>query len=145
MPREFKRTDRVGDQIQRELAWLIQRELKDPRIGMINITDVKVSRDMGYADVYITLLSTEELTAEAEPVQRSLEALRSAAGFLRNAIGKSMKLRMVPHLRFHFDALAGQSRRLDALIAKATGHKPAVQQDEAPTDDADDASGEVNS
>lgn len=119
MPRDFKRTDRIADQIQKELAWLIQREIKDPRLGMVTIHDVRVSRDMGYADIYYTLLSTEELTPESDEVQESLKILKGAAGYLRTALAKAMKLRTIPYLRFHFDTLAGESRQLDALINKA--------------------------
>jgi len=72
MPREFTRADRIADQIQRELAQLIQREVKDPRLGMVNISEVRVTRDFGYADIYITLLSAEELTEESPRSSRAL-------------------------------------------------------------------------
>lgn len=126
MPKEFSRIDRIADQIQRELAQMIQREIKDPRLGMVTINAVKVSRDMGYADIYVSLLTTEELTEESESVQASLGVLRKAAGFLRGQLGRAMKLRMVPHLRFHFDSLLGKSRRMDALINEAVGKAPPV-------------------
>ncbi len=126
MPKEFSRIDRIADQIQRELAQMIQREIKDPRLGMVTINAVKVSRDMGYADIYVSLLTTEELTEESESVQASLDVLRKAAGFLRGQLGRAMKLRMVPHLRFHFDTLLGKSRRMDALINEAVGKAPPV-------------------
>lgn len=134
MPKEFSRIDRIADQIQRELAQMIQREIKDPRLGMVTINAVKVSRDMGYADIYVSLLTTEELTEESESVQASLGVLRKAAGFLRGQLGRAMKLRMVPHLRFHFDTLLGKSRRMDALINEAVGKAPPVSR----TDDDDD-------
>ena len=69
MAREYSRVERIGDQMQRELAQLIQREVKDPRVGMVTVNDVKVSRDLGYADIYISLLSTEELTEDSPEVQ----------------------------------------------------------------------------
>lgn len=147
MPKEFSRIDRIGDQIQRELAQMIQRDIKDPRVGMVTVNAVKVSRDMGYADIYVSLLTTEELTAESEPVKESLAVLNKAAGFLRGQLGRAMKLRMVPNLRFHFDALLGKSRHMDALINEAVGKKSAVvvNQDTSPDDsdasDAPDASG----
>lgn len=134
MPKEFSRIDRIGDQIQRELAQMIQRDIKDPRLGMVTVNAVKVSRDMGYADIYVSLLTTEELTEESESVQESLAVLRKAAGFLRGQLGRAMKLRMVPHLRFHFDALLGKSRRLDALINEAVGKAPPV----SGSDETDD-------
>lgn len=119
MAREFSRADRVGDQMQRELARLIQREVKDPRLGMITLSEVRVSRDYGYADIYITLLSAEELSEDDEKVQENLEILQEAAGFLRRRLGKIMTLRVIPRLRFHFDKLAGESRRMESLIRRA--------------------------
>ena len=59
MPKEFSRIDRVADQIQRELAQMVQRDIKDPRLGMVTVNAVKVSRDLGYADVYVSLLTTD--------------------------------------------------------------------------------------
>jgi ribosome-binding factor A len=126
MPREFSRIDRIGDQMQRELAQLIQREIKDPRVGMVTVNAVKVSRDLGYADIYVSLLSTEELTEESSEVEESIAVLNRAAGFLRGQVGRAMKLRVVPQLRFHFDALQGYSRKMDNLIRKAVGSAPAV-------------------
>lgn len=134
MPREFSRVERVADQIQRELAYLIQREVKDPRLGMVNISEVRVTRDFGYADVYITLLSTEELTEESPDVQDSLKALKKASGFLRGKLAKSMRMRAVPELRFRFDKLAGQSRRMESLIRQAV----ASDRDSNPDDDEGD-------
>ncbi|GGE53706.1 ribosome-binding factor A [Streptosporangium jomthongense] len=135
MPREFSRIDRIGDQMQRELAQLIQREVKDPRVGMVTVNAVKVSRDLGYADIYVSLLSTEELDAESPEVRESIAVLNKASGFLRGQVGRAMKLRVIPQLRFHFDALQGYSRRMDRLIREAVGDKPAVKQnDENPGD-----------
>jgi ribosome-binding factor A len=130
MPREFSRIDRIGDQMQRELAQLIQREIKDPRVGMVTVNAVKVSRDLGYADIYVSLLSTEEFTAESPEVKESIAVLNRAAGFLRGQVGRAMKLRVVPLLRFHFDALQGYSRKMDNLIRKAVGDAPVVSRDE---------------
>ena len=136
MPREFSRIDRIGDQMQRELARLIQREVKDPRVGMVTVNAVKVSRDLGYADIYVSLLSTEELTEESREVKESIAVLNKASGFLRGQVGRAMKLRVVPQLRFHFDTLQGYSRKMDSLIREAVGDKPAVQRNE--DDDQDD-------
>ncbi|BES73001.1 30S ribosome-binding factor RbfA [Marinobacter nanhaiticus D15-8W] len=143
MPKEFSRIDRVADQIQKELALLVQREIKDPRLGMVTINAVKVSRDLGYADVYISLLTTEELTEDDERVRDSLKVLRNAAGFLRSQLGRAMKLRVVPQLRFHFDTLGGKSRHIDSLIDQAMGKKPAVGPDnEGGSNEHDSREGE---
>ncbi|MFL1467842.1 30S ribosome-binding factor RbfA [Marinobacter sp. HN1S83] len=135
MPREFSRIDRIGDQVQRELAQLIQREVKDPRIGMVTVNAVKVSRDLGYADIYVSLLSTEELTEQSPEVKESLAVLNKASGFLRGQVGRAMKLRVMPQLRFHFDTLQGYSRKMDNLIRQAVGDKPAVSDDDTSSDD----------
>ncbi|QSP95043.1 30S ribosome-binding factor RbfA [Marinobacter salinisoli] len=135
MAREFSRVERIGDQMQRELATLIQREVKDPRVGMVTVNAVKVSRDLGYADVYVSLLSTEELAENSPEVKESLAVLNKAAGFLRGQVGRAMKLRVVPQLRFHFDTLQGYSRRLDSLIRKAVGDEPAVKRDDSEPND----------
>ncbi|WP_018404131.1 30S ribosome-binding factor RbfA [Marinobacter gelidimuriae] len=136
MAREFSRIDRIGDQMQRELAQLIQREIKDPRLGMITVNAVKVSRDLGYADIYVSLLTTEELGAESPEVKESLAVLNKASGFLRGQVGRAMKLRVVPLLRFRFDELQGYSRRLDGLIRKAVGDQPAVSDDSDSADNS---------
>src|SRR5699024_852266 len=113
-PAGFQRTDRIGDHIQRELAHLIRTEMKDPRLGMVTVQEVKVARDMGWADVYFTLLgedSTASLAAE--------EVLNNAAGFLRSCLAKGLNTRTTPRLRFHYDHLPEEADRMSILIAKA--------------------------
>ncbi len=118
MAREFSRTQRIADQMQKDLAQLIQFEVKDPRMGMVTISHVKVAKDLGYADVYITVLPIGEQTQD-DAVAVSLEVLRSAAGFLRHELAKKIKLRVMPQLRFHFDASIERGRHLHSLIEKA--------------------------
>ena len=119
MARDFKRTDRIGDQIQRDLAELIRMELKDPRVGMVTINQVSVAKDLGFADVYVTLLTIDDVNAESEEVRETIKTLNGAAGFLRTELGKRIKLRVIPQLRFHFDSSVGEGRRLDSLIRQA--------------------------
>lgn len=119
MSRDFKRTDRIGDQMQRDLAELIRTEIKDPRIGMVTVNAVSVAKDLGYAEVYITLLTKDELNAQSEQVKLTVKLLNNAAGFLRTELAKRIKLRTIPQLRFHFDASVGEGRRLDNLIRQA--------------------------
>ncbi|MDX1589746.1 MAG: 30S ribosome-binding factor RbfA [Oleiphilaceae bacterium] len=142
MAREFSRADRVGDQMQRELARLIQREVKDPRLGMITLSEVRVSRDYGYADIYITLLSAQELTEDDEKVQENLEILQEAAGFLRGRLGKIMTLRVIPRLRFHFDRLAGESRRMESLIRRAVDSDQGATGEPEPDGPSPDGDGD---
>lgn len=118
MAKDYSRTQRVGDQIQRELAQLIQFELKDPRIGMITVSHVKVARDFGYADVYVTVMPLGSQTQE-EATAASLSVLRQAAGFLRTELSHSLSLRIIPQLRFHYDVSVDRGRHLHSLIEKA--------------------------
>jgi ribosome-binding factor A len=117
MPREFPRTRRVGEQIQRELAGILQEEFKDPRLGMISVSGVEVSRDLAHAKVYISVLGGEEAVSE------TLKVLNKAAGFLRHQLGQRMRLRAVPQLRFLYDASLAEGARMDALIAAAVAGK----------------------
>jgi len=113
MPREFSRTRRVAAQIQRELAELIQFEVKDPRVGLITVSGVDVTRDLAYAKVFVTVLDSEHSIEEA------LEALNHAAGYLRRELGRRMKLRITPELTFLYDASVERGANLSALINSA--------------------------
>lgn len=112
---ESGRDVRVGDFIRDELAAIIQREMRDPRVGMVNITDVKVSRDLSYADVYVS-----SLDATAGPARDELmTVLDKASGFLRSALAKRHSMRTTPRLRFHYDTLVEEGPRMEALIKRA--------------------------
>lgn len=115
MPREFSRTSRVGDFIKQELATLIQLELRDPRIGMVSVTGVEVSRDFSHAKVYVTVFGKESV-ADAEG---SVAALNNAAGFLRTKIAKVNSARTTPRLHFVFDSSISRGAHLSKLIDDA--------------------------
>jgi ribosome-binding factor A len=115
MAKEYSRTQRVADYLQRELAALIQRELRDPRVGMVSITGVDVSRDLGHAKVHCTVLGCDS----GDDARQSLEALNKAAGFLRSQLSRDSSMRSVPQLRFYFDSSVGQGRHLEDLIRRA--------------------------
>jgi ribosome-binding factor A len=117
---------RLADQIQREVAGLIRSELKDPRLGMVTISAVKVSKDMGYAEVYVTVLG-KELDFDPAP---SIAVLNNAAGFLRGALGKSLQVRMIPRLRFHYDEVVMRGNRMAELIQQAIIADEAVHRDD---------------
>jgi ribosome-binding factor A len=118
MGKEYSRTQRIADQMQRELAELIQREIKDPRLGMATVNDVKVSKDLSYADVYVTVLNIANIDDEAA-AETSVDVLRNAAGFLRGELSRRIQLRVMPHLRFHYDRTLVQGRRVSTLIDQA--------------------------
>jgi len=113
MPREFPRTRRVAEQLQRELAALIRMELKDPRLGMVSVSAVQVSRDLSHAKVYISVLGT------AEQTQESIKVLKHAAGYLRHKLGKLLHIRVIPELHFFHDRSLEEGARMSALINKA--------------------------
>lgn len=92
MAREFSRSDRVAQELQKEIAIILQREVKDPRIGMVTVSDVEISRDLAYAKVFVTFLFDSDESA----VERGLEGLNKASGYIRTLVGKAMRLRIVP-------------------------------------------------
>ena len=137
MPREFTRSDRVSDAIQRLLAQVIPAEIRDPRIGMVNINDVTVTRDMAFAKVYVTFVGVDD-------EKQSLDAaaiLNKASGFLRTFLAKELSMRTVPKLQFIYDKTSVKGQALSSLIDRAIAEDRLHPQDEdAATDD--DSKGE---
>jgi len=111
-PRDFKRSERVAGQLRRDLAKLIQQEIKDPELGFVSLSDVEVTRDLSHAKVFITVF-------EPEKAQDSLKALRRASGFLRTRLAKELRLRHVPELHFEHDDSVEKGSHIDELISKA--------------------------
>ena len=103
------RRQKVADQIQRELSGLVQRELRDPRIGMVTFTGVEVSPDFSHAKVYFTVLDKDHLP-------HTLDGLRRAAGYLRSRLAHSIKLYATPELHFFYDESVERGDRLSRLI-----------------------------
>ena len=116
MPRDYPRTRRIAEQIQRELADVIRLELKDPRVPpLVTVTDVELSSDQSHAKVFFTLLGNEHQIADAT------EGLTRAAGFLRTQLAQRMKLRTIPQLEFKYDASVERGMKLSRLIDEAVG------------------------
>lgn len=136
-PQGFQRTDRIADFIQRELSSLIRTEMKDPRVGMVTIQDVKVARDLSYADVYFTLLG-EDISAAPQ----AEEVLTHAAGFLRSALAQNINTRITPRLRFHYDVVPERANQMDVLIRQARAEDAQIMQADAA--DSSDAPSEEN-
>jgi ribosome-binding factor A len=126
MHRNSPRVRRIADQIQRELADLIRLEVKDPRVGMVTLTDVEVTADYGHAKVFFTLLGTEQALHETK------QALDHAAGFLRTQLSQRLRLRTVPQLHFVYDASVERGMRLTRLIDEAV-HGTSKPEDESQT------------
>ena len=117
MPREFTRSERVSDALQREIASLIREHVRDPRVGMLSVTDVTVSRDLSVAKVYVAFVGERS----AEQIKQGLAALNGAAGFLRKLLSSSIALRATPALNFFYGtvrhpvAAAGRDGDADLL------------------------------
>jgi ribosome-binding factor A len=112
MPRDFKRSERVAGTIRRELARLIQMEVKDPEVGFVGLSDVEVTRDLAHAKVFVTVF-------EPDKAAGSVKALNKAAGYLRRRLGQEMRIRAVPELHFEHDASVETGQRMDDLIEAA--------------------------
>jgi ribosome-binding factor A len=120
MPKDYSRTLRVADQIQRELADLIQHEIKDPRVGMITLTGVEVDRDYAHARVFYTTLGNKNENFLVE------KGLQRASGFLRTHLSHRTRLRTVPQLHFIYDESVERGVRLSRLIDEAVAQDKKV-------------------
>jgi len=111
--KSFSRKERVSEQIRRELAELIRTELKDPRVGMISITDVEVTADYAHAKVFFSSMSGSENLAEI------MTGLEKSSGFLRRELGKRISIHTTPQLHFVFDQSLERGADLSKLIQEA--------------------------
>lgn len=116
-----QRLQRLADQIQRELAVLIRDEINDPRLtGFVTISSVKISPDLGYADIYVTVMEPAMDDAmRKDNHEESLAVLNKAAGFLRTELSHLLKTRTTPRLRFHYDEVTANANYMMNLISKA--------------------------
>lgn len=115
MSRVSTRVDKVADLLKKEVALLIQSEVRDPRVGMASVTGVKVSKDLAHASVYVTLLGK----SNAEEAQEGIEALNKASGFLRSMLAKEVSMRITPKLKFIYDDTLVKGQHLTSLIDEA--------------------------
>jgi ribosome-binding factor A len=145
MTKPSPRTQRVADQIQRILADLIMREIRDPRLGMVSVTGVDVSRDFAYATVYVTVMMRDgggldmQLADMGEldrkQIEDSLAVLNHAAGYLRSLLGKELSLRTTPALKFRYDDSIARGRYLSSLIDQALTEDSKHPHDDNVADD----------
>lgn len=120
MAKEFSRARRVAQQLQREVATILQREVKDPRIGMVTVSDVELSGDLQHAKIFVTFFNYGEQggeQTEAERIESGLKGLTEAAGYIRILLGKAMQLRVVPELRFAYDKTLVEGMRISNLVS----------------------------
>jgi len=112
MPREFSRSQRMAEQVRRELAEIVQDELKDPRLGFLSFTEVRMSRDLSHAVVYCSVLNSDDM-------KESIDVLNRATGFIRKSIGRRIRARIVPTLKFVADESIARGAEMDDLISAA--------------------------
>jgi ribosome-binding factor A len=124
---DYNRIRRIGEMIQREIALLLQREIKDPRVKKISISAVKMNRDLSVAKVYYTLLDLVEMKEEDDNerailLTESQQGLDKASGYIRHMLGKQIQLRIIPKLQFCYDESivrgANMSRLIDEVVAR---------------------------
>lgn len=113
--REHGRDLRVGDFIRDELASIIQREMRDPRVGMVSVNEARVSKDLSWVEVYVSSFETKTPEERAELV----EVLNRASGYFRSELAKRHSMRTTPKPRFHYDESVERGPRLESLIESA--------------------------
>ena len=128
MPREFSRSDRVASQMQREIAELLRLQFRDPDLGMVTLSDVEISRDLAVAKLYVSFLGAS--LSEAQCIKKLAERVPE----LRHQLGRRMRLRQMPELKFIFDDSLGRGLRMDALLNRLTLEAGS----DRPTEDADE-------
>ncbi|MGL5336874.1 MAG: 30S ribosome-binding factor RbfA [Enterovibrio sp.] len=125
MAKEFSRVQRVEQQLQKEIALILQREVKDPRIGMVTVSSVESSRDLAYAKVFVTFFTLGDQTP-----QEGLAALREASGFIRSLLGKVIRLRVTPELTFVYDESLTEGMRISNLVTQAVNNDKVNHKDD---------------
>ena len=123
MPREFLRSDRMAEQLRRELAEIVRDEIKDPRLGFISFTEVRMSRDLSHAVIYCSFFNSERQ-------QEAIDVLNRAVGFIRKEIGRRIRARIVPTLKFVIDESVTRGEAMDDLISEAMNRDKKNSSDE---------------
>lgn len=118
MAREFGRAQRVAQELQKEIAIILHREIKDPRVKMATVSGVEVSRDLAYAKVFVTFLNISDQEHETEMVKNGIKVLNGdMAKHIRSLLGKVMRLRIVPELTFFYDSSLVEGMRMSNLVS----------------------------
>ena len=119
MAKEFGRPQRVSQELQKEIAIILQREIKDPRLGMMTtVSGVEISRDLAYAKVFVTFLNDKD----EDSVKEGIKVLQDASGYIRSLLGKAMRLRIVPELTFVYDNSLVEGMRMSNLVSNVIRH-----------------------
>lgn len=130
------RRQRIADRIRAELSDLLQREVSDPRLELVTITDVKVDRELAFADVFVSTVSVPGPRSEEERQREVMGALHGAAGYLRREAGARIRLRNTPQLRFHWDPSPERGEHLaqllDSIRSPAAANAPEAERAQPP-------------
>jgi len=130
------RVARLNEQLRREIAEILRNHARDPRIGQVTVTDVRVTADLDIARVYVYC------PHEAARAEESLAGLRAAAAFIRGELGRRLQLRHVPEMRFQLDESLAHARRIETLLAQVRPPGPGERKTDRTTAQiADDESG----
>lgn len=121
---ETERTRKVGIAIQKEFSEILQRELKDPRIGFVTVTRVKVTPDLKIANIYISIYGS------AKERERTLQGLESAKGYIRNLFAKRLHIKFIPEIRFFYDKSIEEGIRISKIISKLRNKNKKVGKEE---------------
>ena len=113
MAKAFNRSSRVGHELQKEIAIILQREIKDPRLGMVTVSGVDISRDLSYAKVFVTFLNDDD----PQVIEQGLNVLNDAKGYIRTLIGKAMRLRIIPEIKFFYDESLVKGMQMSSLVS----------------------------
>ncbi|OCG16175.1 ribosome-binding factor A [Gilliamella sp. wkB292] len=113
MAKAFNRSSRVGHELQKEIAIILQREIKDPRLGMVTVSGVDISRDLSYAKVFVTFLNDDD----PQVIEQGLTVLNDAKGYIRTLIGKAMRLRIIPEIKFFYDESLVKGMQMSNLVS----------------------------
>lgn len=132
--REFGRALRVADFVRDELAQIMQRHMRDPRVGLVSVNDVTVSKDLSYAEIYVSSVDT----TSAEERDELISVLNKAAGFFRSELAKRHSMRTTPKPRFHYDELVEKGPALEALIESAISEDASRRLEAGHDDEPDD-------
>jgi ribosome-binding factor A len=124
---------RIGDFVRDEIAQILQRQMRDPRVGMVMVNDVNVSRDLAWADVYVTCIET----TTAEERRELIDILNKASGYFRSELAKRHTMRTTPKPRFHYDESVERGPRLEALIDSALAADDAHAVEDPDTKEGD--------
>ncbi len=136
MPKEFHRSERVSELLHRLVSDVVRNEVHDPRVGLVTITDLQLSKDLTVAKIYFTSLDDQADLDEIATV------LQKAAGFIRSKVGREIRLRTTPELRFYKDEVELRGRAMSALIDNAVSRDDARRGNEDESGDATEEGGD---